>query len=687
MDSSRRRSATAIASIVQQKGDSPFTSPIVVQATVDYVKGIRSIFAVDPKMHTEVLQALQLFDIQKLSHSERYRWADVFFELICQQFDSKGITTLEPAYNQFISLVMMDQSFVSAYNYLITANPTAQKSAMSCILTKSPGYSVLLTEPTLNMIYERFCIHLDSIAADVIVHTAKEFKKAPPSKAPLLVGMDKFISKAENGGKHCLRIALAVASLVPYIFFNILCNDTSQFESYHKRLTASVVLLRNRLLSDIHKEELTYNSPALSYLSVCLYVANPFEYLENDPDCDLNVRIVDPTKDKNEFASQSPPKATIQDYFDRFLLLAGQYHIFDPRTGYIDRDQSEIRYENLARPSAVLSAQNAGVDTSTPPIQKRSASRITPEKSYIQSLVATSLLQLTQTDGSLFTDCCPPDVFRLLRSRQAYYDAIFNKESTILTRLQQFDHRSQTTASLTPEEWLLSEKARRYEEVISFAKEKAASLKAAAEMVRLDGLTLELADEKKAKSTYFGPKYPHIEDILKSLNKTEFQKITEVAKQYVLLLREGLSHIEHANSNCALLLAESKQFMETLAEIAHALEQQMLVNQKSFLDISEDDLLKEQSTFKENINIAAEHSHSQSLLMCLQGVRICRELMEVKMEKSRANFVSLYSGKVDPKPVSQELHGPLSLEPRSMHDNGNQSSLCTIVSKTLKRVI
>lgn len=91
------------------------------------------------------------------------------------------------------------------------------------------------------------------------------------------------------------------------------------------------------------------------------------------------------------------PKATIQDYFDRFLLLAGQYHIFDPRTGYIDRDQSEIRYENLARPSAVLSAQNAGVDTSTPPIQKRSASRITPEKSYIQSLVATSLLQLTQT--------------------------------------------------------------------------------------------------------------------------------------------------------------------------------------------------------------------------------------------------------------------------------------------------
>lgn len=46
---------------------------------------------------------------------------------------------------------MMDQSFVSAYNYLITANPTAQKSAMSCILTKSPGYSVLLTEPTLNV--------------------------------------------------------------------------------------------------------------------------------------------------------------------------------------------------------------------------------------------------------------------------------------------------------------------------------------------------------------------------------------------------------------------------------------------------------------------------------------------------------------------------------------------------------
>lgn len=92
--------------------------------------------------------------------------------------------------------------------------------------------------------------------------------------------------------------------LTTWLYFS--GNDTSQFESYHKRLTASVVLLRNRLLSDIHKEELTYNSPALSYLSVCLYVANPFEYLENDPDCDLNVRIVDPTKDKNEFASQSP---------------------------------------------------------------------------------------------------------------------------------------------------------------------------------------------------------------------------------------------------------------------------------------------------------------------------------------------------------------------------------------------
>lgn len=89
------------------------------------------------------------------------------------------------------------------------------------------------------------------------------------------------------------------------------------------------------------------------------------------------------------------------------------------------------------------------------------------------TIIFHSFLHRSQ-DGSLFTDCCPPDVFRLLRSRQAYYDAIFNKESTILTRLQQFDHRSQTTASLTPEEWLLSEKARRYEEVISFAKEKAA---------------------------------------------------------------------------------------------------------------------------------------------------------------------------------------------------------------------
>ncbi|EGD73145.1 hypothetical protein PTSG_04858 [Salpingoeca rosetta] len=316
-----------------------FDHETVVRATWEFVLHERAAGAVDLfNMHRFVCDGLQTLQLEKLTRPQLKRWAQVF-EQAALRFGDKSDPVpahLETACDTYMDLVEKHPCLRRHYNALVCKMFHLQSIAMARVL-ENPDLAPVLVPPAFcKLVYERFLLHMDPVAAELVYTICRYPEYRPNGGMPYQVALSRFLDGRTLPAHDAYRVAAGFVAVLPFILYDHCSKNKAQFEQTHRNLVRRARELKgaytHAMATARHaSKELRAVGQHVLLLRTCLYVADPHAFLDVDPTWDLPAcRPLPHEEFLTPITADIGDVVTTDVFHERFLDLTGGFHVSTP---------------------------------------------------------------------------------------------------------------------------------------------------------------------------------------------------------------------------------------------------------------------------------------------------------------------------------------------------------------------